>query len=359
MRKLFYLTVLATLISSLCFAAIRRVGYNGISLAGVDFTSIALAQNASAAGDTIQVYNSASGTITKRLVIMGFGYNFDVNAGLQASAANDPSEANISFGVGSDSSVATGLSGAFSVGDQSGSRNPVSNITFLRCSGSFYFLHHESYGPVSDIKIIACVIKAGGMQWNGVNDYPVTNVQVYNSIIYSFNLYKAGSSASIINCVSASPAYASYSVNFQNAGVLVKNSILAYSGAASNINTVYENNFFGDAQPAVLPPGSNNRWSQDWSTLFNRIGGTDNAAYVHDPSFDEDYYVLKAGSPAINGGFNAANQPTNAGIYGGELAYQYKLSGVPAVPAIYKLTAPSSAATTNPYKVTVSIRSNN
>ena len=69
--------------------------------------------------------------------------------------------------------------------------------------------------------------------------------------------------------------------------------------------------------------------------------------------------LLKSGSLAIGGGTDLSGNPTDAGIYGGEAAFRYKLSGVPAVPAIYKLTAPSNSATSNPYNITISVRSNN
>jgi hypothetical protein len=140
---------------------------------------------------------------------------------------------------------------------------------------------------------------------------------------------------------------------------LVKNSIIKNYNAA-NINTVWENNFFGTTQPAQLPPGSNNRWGQSWSNLFGRLNsGSDNGGDISHSTFDENYYLLKTGSLAINGGFDAINNPTDCGVFGGELIYRYKLSGVPSLPAIYKLTSPTQAATSNPYNVTISVRSNN
>lgn len=195
------------------------------------------------------------------------------------------------------------------------------------------------------------------MNWQ--DRHACINTQIYNSIIYTANFYDAGSSGSIINCVTASPNYGGGSLNLTNAGFLVKNCIIA-SYNANSINTVFENNFFGSNQPATLPSGSNNRWGQDWASIFNRLGGSDDqVAWSNSEKFDENYYVLKAGSPAKNGGIDAANNATDAGIYGGELAYRYKLGGVPAVPSIYKLTAPNSAASSNPYNVTISVRSNN
>ncbi len=109
--------------------------------------------------------------------------------------------------------------------------------------------------------------------YSGTNATPVSNLQVYNCIVQSITLYEAGTTALIENCVSGSPNSSSLNLNLNDAGVLVKNCILATSNSVSNINTVYDNNFFGEAQPAVLPTGSNNRWSQNWAVIFNRPGG--------------------------------------------------------------------------------------
>lgn len=195
-------------------------------------------------------------------------------------------------------------------------------------------------------------------------NFSCSNLLLYNCILDgSLNMNSAnngvGSSGAVINCVS-NYGCCNY-LNLGQASFLVKNSILhLWSGISGNVNTVYESNFFAESQPAVLPQGSNNRWSQNWSNLFNRLGGTsDNPGHPSNSSFDEYYYVLKVGSLAINGGTNSQGNPTDCGIFGGEPIYQYRISGVPAVPSIYKLTAPSSAATVNPYNVTISVRSNN
>jgi len=171
-------------------------------------------------------------------------------------------------------------------------------------------------------------------------------------------LYKAGTTASFINCATPSPdLVGNYAIALNNASALVKNSIIGGAGTATNINTVYENNLFAEAQPAQLPEGSNNKWGQTWTSIFN--GATSNMSYMNNAEFDENYYALKAGSPAINAGINGAGQATNCGIFGGEAIYVYRLSGIPAIPSFYKISAPSLSATTNPYNVTISVRSNN
>jgi hypothetical protein len=342
---LFVLTVL--FMSAISFATIRRVGYNGIARPGVDYTDFNSAQAASAAGDTIQVYSSVSGTVNKRLVIMGFGYNFDTNPNLQAIGGNSPSNITLSFDLGSENSIVEGCSGGVTL--------VTSNITIRRFFGSIAFQNQTR--AANNTRIESCILTSCNMQVTTTN--PTTNIQIYNCIYYSINFYMAGTSGSIINCVSPNPQYVGTSLNLNNAGFLVKNCIIG-GYDAGNINTVWENNFFFTAQPAILPPGSNNRWGQVWANLFNRLGGTtDNASYYPDAQFREEYFLLKPGSAAINGGFDASNNPTDAGIFGGDAIYRYRSAGVPAVPAIYKLTAPSSGATSNPFNVTISVRSNN
>jgi hypothetical protein len=342
---LFVITVL--LMSGISFATIRRVGYNGIAKAGVDYADFNSAQTASAAGDTIQIYAAGNGTVNKRLVIMGFGYNFDSNLNLQAIGGATPSPISLSFDLGSDNSVVEGCSGNITL--------ITSNITIRRFFGSVSFQNQTR--AANNIRIESCALTGCSMQSSTAN--PCTNIQIYNCILGSITFYMAGTSGSIINCVSPNPQLVGYQVDLNNAGILVKNCILGHF-LPSNINTVWENNFFFTVQPAILPPGSNNHWGQVWANLFNRLGGTiDNPGYQNDATFREEYYILKAGSLAINAGFDATNNPTDAGIYGGEPIYRYRLSGVPAVPSIYKLTAPSTGATTNPFNVTISVRSNN
>ena len=68
---------------------------------------------------------------------------------------------------------------------------------------------------------------------------------------------------------------------------------------------------------------------------------------------NDGIYVLKTTSPAKGAGVGG----TDMGMFGG--TNPYKLSGIPKIPAFYKLTAPSNTTSTNPYTVTFSVRSNN
>ncbi|MEO8109801.1 MAG: hypothetical protein ABI594_07220, partial [Ginsengibacter sp.] len=252
--KFITLLAAALLISSFSFAKIFRVGYIGLPLTGVDYADLQSAQDAASAGDTLQIYTSITtyGNIDKKLVIIGYGYNFDANANLQAIGTDAPSSASMGFSPGSDGSIISGISGSFGIGDGAGTGIPISNITFQRCSGNFGFNNNISFGTISNIQISNSVITFLDFSDNGPAGGPVTNLQIYNCIVQTIQLSQAGTTAVIENCVSASPTYSGFqTLNLNDAGVLVKNCILATSNSVNNINTVYKNNFFGEAQPAV------------------------------------------------------------------------------------------------------------
>ncbi len=352
----------------LCFgimaqAKFFRLGYPGITVAGVDYTDFSLLQAAATAGDTVQVYGSNGQIfVTKQLVFQGFGYNLDAHAGLQKNNTNSPSSfSNFYLRPGSSGSIIEGIyANNFYIGNDNNvpAGAGVSNITFRRSMGDFSFQVY--YGTVSNIHISSCAIGTATMSHSGRSD--LTNLTIYNSIIrYYAQLYNFGTTASFINCVSPTSSFSGNytTISLQNASCLVKNCILAKSGVTGNANTVYENNFFQEpVQAGVM--GNNNRWSQNWADLFQRVIGVDDRAGADNyAEFKETYYQLKAGSLAINGGTNAANSPTDCGIFGGEAAFAYKLGGVPAIPAIYRLDAPSLNTSGNPYNVTISVRSNN
>lgn len=362
--KLFLTAILTIGLATFANARIFRMGYPGTPLTGVDYSDMNTLQGVATAGDTVQIYGNIGGSyiVTKRLVFIGFGYNLDVHSGLQKNNSDAPSTASIYFYPGSDGSKAEGLSGSFTVGNQANSPEgaSVSNISFTRCNGTFKLF--TLYGNVSNVTFTSCVLSSSGMDYQGY--FNAINITLFNCIFGGnyygdFTMYNPGSSAAFFNCVSPPIPYGYGSIVVNNANVLVRNSILSLANSG-NINTVYENCFFGQTQPSPLPLGTNNRWGQYWTELFQGITGLgEEAGYAQNAAFNENYYILKAGSPAINGGFSGTGTPTNCGIFGGEAAFAYKLGGVPAVPSISRLDAATLNASTNPYNVTISVRSNN
>ena len=75
MKKITLLLLIITTTIFTTQAGLKRVGYSGAQITGVDFTSLQLAHNdaGTLAGDTIQVYPGYAGggmTQTKRLIII-------------------------------------------------------------------------------------------------------------------------------------------------------------------------------------------------------------------------------------------------------------------------------------------------
>jgi hypothetical protein len=312
-----------------------RVGYGGPQLANTDYPSLSTAVTAALTGDTIQVYqglntNIGSATLTKRLVILGFGYNFSANPGLQV-ALDATSSFNLTFDPGSDNSVVQGLV-------LSSTYVGTSNIMLQRCKLSSLFVGFTSTNSqsvnISNLSIIGCIIT----NLSG-NNGTVSNVLFTNNITNNVNM----------NNVTGLIANNDFLGAVSFGACVIKNNIFGYF-SVTGPSAVFQYNLFNSN---VTVTGSNNLFSVDMSTVY-----ADWLGYNMSTS-SESKLALKAGSPALNFGMNSNNASTDAGVYGGDAAYVYKLSGIPNIPSIYQLSAPSLNATNNPYTITVSVRSNN
>jgi hypothetical protein len=329
-----------TLLFALCsfsipsFSAIFRIGYAGAAVAGVDYayTNIAGAMTAASAGDTIQLYQqfwsgSATITVTKPLKFIGFGHSLDRNPGLQVVSNGDVNTITFTFNTGSSGSVVIGAycSSAFI---------NTSNISILRSKFSNYCW--VSTG-ISNINIGSCFFTSGNsISENG--NATVSNLHIFNCAI--------GTSPWLPN----SNGIFSNNVCYNNAlnlgSFIVKNCIIS-SGCPSGSSNTYQYNLFANSCTAT---GTGNQFGVSMNNVFvNWNGGTIQV---------DSQLVLKVLSPAIGAGLNNSSSVTDAGIFGGETGEIYKLSGIPGIPAIYQIAVPGQQATTNPYSITVSVRSN-
>jgi hypothetical protein len=324
------------------FAKIFRVGYVGKAVAGVDFSTfdnnvITAASN----GDTIQLYqnNSSSAgtaTITKKLVFIGFGYLLDKNPGLQATPQSD-TYASMYFNSGSEGSIVQGLNITYAY-------IAVNDITISRCriNAVIYLGYNALTGQqpaVSNINIWGNYIVAG------INDYgQVTNLFMSNNIfLYYITLDNSSGLFANNFVINYTPSLNSF---------VVKNNIFA-NACVSSTGSTFNNNLFSysTANCPTLPTGNGNQFSVNMANVFTNWNGGSIVA--------DNQLTLKAGSPAIGAGVDGNGNPTDAGPFGGASALVYKLSGIPAIPAIYQLTAPGQTTSNSPYTITVSIRSNN
>lgn len=112
MKKFSFFAAALLLLSVFANANIRRVGFFGTPVSGVDYSTLQLAHDAAASGDTIMMMpgSTTSATFTKALVVVGPGYFLDPantttpgNAGLQVNP-NSTNPGVITFNTGSSNS---------------------------------------------------------------------------------------------------------------------------------------------------------------------------------------------------------------------------------------------------------------
>jgi len=144
---------------------------------------------------------------------------------------------------------------------------------------------------------------------------------------------------------------------FSCRGAYLANNIFTHPFISFSFNTcVLKNNIF--AKP-IFQTGStaeaNNQFGVDMATVFQD-------AYFFSPetaSFisEETPAKLAPGSPAIGAGVPNGATPVDCGAFGGP--NPYKLSGIPAIPAIYELQVPTLINTGTDMQINVKSRSNN
>lgn len=321
------------------YATIRRVGYFGTATA-IDYTDFQTAHDAANAGDTIYLYpGNWSGVLSKRLTLMGFGYFLSgdgSNAGQQAITT--PASLAVSLAQGSDNAVFDGIGGLqIDAGGMGGATS--TGIILKHCRVATGYFH---YGPIANWQIIQCYMDNLLLYLPGNGQ--ANNLKISNCIFSGSNIYipsgsGIGNTGQIVNCTFDGSNFS----DFYNATFLVKNCIFAYysyTAYSNKGNCVFQNNIFNSQYfDTTGTPASNKNVDFSVAPVFNKGLSKDN------------YYSLAGSSAAKGAGASGAD----CGAFGGSTPYV--LSGLPAVPAITKLTAPSTSATSNPYTITLSIQS--
>lgn len=328
MKKIILFSVAATLTCSISFAKVWRV--NNVSGVVANFsTAQAANDNASVLpGDTIHLEPSIVSygalSTSKRLTWISTGAFL---------AANPNQQSSLNAGR---------IDGLTALGGIGGSSNSVfqismttanidaSNIRLDRCfiGGTVNlagFFNSQGAGLV----IINCWVQDNVSITQGSNNI-ITNNIIGGNIngtpqlaVYTHN---------VINAVSVSPATVGNSV--------VENNIFNKTSSPYTFNnTTVQFNMSGAA--SILPAGNNNQNAINMSNVFENNSGTNDLAFV-----------LKPGSPAIGAG----SVGVDLGAFGG--GSPFKLALQPAIPAIYKIQAPSAPAG-NTMNVTFSTKSNN
>jgi hypothetical protein len=333
----FYRNVFAVLIVicslGTAHAKVWRVNNNaGVS---TNFTTLAaaIANPSVVNGDTLYVESSATSydvvTLTKRLVIIGPGYNLSGaggNTGLQFNS-NTATLGSVSLDSLASGSTFLGVTITAFINSN------VDNITFARCS-----LNLQQYNIIPNSFAISNLVIKQCKAYIGLNSYRLENPQVINCIFFS----SQAQMGNVINGLFRNNTLVSSGGTLNNCYVsnnIFSSSSLTFTNSLVKYNVSNQNNL---PDPVV----NNNKVNQNAALFF--VGGTSADAQ----------YQLGATSPALAAGEPINGVTPDAGAFG--TADPYRLSGIPPIPAIYSLTVPASVpATATSMTITFSTRSNN
>lgn len=301
----------------------RLNNQSGIS---ADFTTLSAAFSSSnvMAGDTLYVEGSAINynfaTLTKRLVVIGPGYYLSEagsNPGLQFNGQS----AKVSIAIDSLASGTElyGLQGSVFLNSN------ADNVKIIRCQVNFNQNNTFPNSKASDIEFRQCFIN--------ISFTPtMENVRITNCIIQNLLL------SSVINGLirnNTFPGPCSVINSYVSNNIFLSSVTLTNCSVKNNVST--GNN---------LPAGNNNKLGIPIANLIVNTGSNDGK------------YVLTDNSPAKTAGETINGETPDAGAFG--TGDPYRLSGIPPIPTIYALQAPSSVpATATVMTVTISTRSNN
>jgi hypothetical protein len=331
MKKLILLALCFTAFSVLNSSAkIWRVNNSGLP---ADFTTIQAAHDAVTvlAGDTLHIEPSgvSYGALvsTKKLIILGPGYFLNENANQQANPA-PAAISNFTLNEGSSGTVISGLTIASLCYINTG------NITISRNSFSNQNIYLSSDHSFSNI-IISGNYGIDDITPSGTWAVLITNVLIVNNYLSNV-LLNSQFSGIIANNIFTHQSNTAHGFTIKNNICRNTDGGVVFNGSSNTIS----NNI--SAGGVGFPAGNGNQNSVNMSTVF--VGATGNST--------DGQWQLKTGSPAIGAGLNGED----CGIYGGNTPYH--LSGLPKIPSVYLLTAPSNS-NGNTLPVTISVKTNN
>jgi hypothetical protein len=347
MKKNLFFLITSFLLMINASAKIWRVNNTGVPC---DFTNPQAANNSASVlnGDTLHIEASGASygalSITKQLIIIGNGYllgtlGSNSNPDLQANPATSLLT-NVSFVAGSNGSVLQGVTVSGTLAFSGG----VLNIIIRRNR-----LNVVTFGACGNIQVLQNYIAVSGASEINSDGSPAVNLQINNNVIaFTINMGPLCNGDFMNNIISSVGTFgANQLTNFR-----VWNNINVLSAGVSITLTSCDsrNNISSSTQFGNL---NGNQQNVTMSTVFEDYLNTN-------PSFSEDNrWQLKAGSPAIGAAWNGVATSGDCGVFGtSATGISYVLSGIPNVPSIYKLVAPSTV-TTGILNITISTKTNN
>jgi len=291
-------------------------------------------------GDTLYVEGSsttyASATVTKKLAIIGPGYFLNENP----KTSNDLLSAqigSISFNAGAAGSQLIGVS-IIHVFPYYVHLN-TNNLTVKRCWIADAV--HINSG-VSDIYILENFFSNSQTSTALILDFPydLTTDLIFNNNVCQKTLIWSGSIQQCNNNVFDGPANV---LNLQFTTPEFSNNILKPTNASVDINGGSKEKISYNIGTLSTQFGTanQNKVVSNMSSLFVSSGTTDGI------------YKLKSNSAGSNNGSDG----TDRGAFGGSVVgNRYTLSGLAAIPVIYKLTTSGVATQQSGLSVTISAR---
>jgi hypothetical protein len=364
------------------WAAVRTVSNNPTRPA--QFSTIDAAMTASANGDTIYVHGSPFAypgvTISKRLVLIGSGYNPNNQFGqptsiptisfLRDAGANNPS-----------GSVITGFIITSSISISGSSLAATNNIRLFRNRIANIFLSTGSLfcdGWLIYNNIISGYIDGGA---NTRTSISATNILIANNILDDFYIYRFNSNTILVDHNlflgdgSSGNIWNTYNVIYTNNIFTRTSGTIFTGGGAGPVFCTFNNNLSNQTTIAVA--GSYNPTNDFVSTFLGTGGGSNSGGgnFVGvDPLFESvsnlNLYVnnanyrLRSTSPYRNAG----TDNTDLGIYGGAYPFPsggtpgsiYDTSPMPPVPQVTELNIQNATVPVNgTLNVNIKARVNN
>jgi len=377
MKKFAFLFATVLFFASVANAKIRRVGFFASPVSGTDYITFAAAYTAAANNDTILIFpnNSVSGTLTKKLTIIGPGNWLDPNSTPKGNANLQafPGIATISqlvFDEGSDGSVIMGMYGGNMYIRED-------NITIKRnreCD--IYIASLSPAGTITNLQVLQNYHISLRTQYN--NNCSSTNLNFSNNFFYYFNTpvgntyngnisnnvwaFDATQNTGELNGGSTTLSYAGIIDLGAGAWLLQNNIFLSYTNAAAASNYNYftfsngGNSVFNynlALQSTAIPIN----WGAGTGNVITPIANAANvftAFPLIGTTSADARFQLKAGSPALTAGAGG----TAIGMFTGN--YPYKLSTIPTIPTIYSLSSPQgNNPPGNTMQINLSTRGNN
>lgn len=337
--------ILLVLCSSLLFGQ-NLINVNNTS-SGVtaQYTTLAAAVTAAADGDIIYLYPSStsygSATINKKLTIVGPGYFVQQNPSLQINTyVSNGVVDGLTFASGSNGSLVTGVDISVIA------LNGQANIAITRCKIRAYC----TLDNTNNILFEGCFFEWTG---NSTNAYTLHANANNSGVIIRNNIFAATKGNS-----------GWYEIVIQpSSNAIVENNVFRWYNYFQN--AIVRNNIFLYNATNVIAVGTNGNSYLNNVLVGNQTGlGSTNIIAVPEATICEGYptqgsrsfddrYILKAGSPAIGAGVGGID----CGVFVGPTPY--KLSGIPFVPLIYQVNAPTTGNATTGINVNVKIRANN